>query len=216
MNLPAPVGDATAMLLVLSGLALLGTSRIGSGIRLVALQGALLAVIILAGRAELGVGRTLALAGGTLVLKCAVFPWLLLRAQREVGVQQELQPFVSYQFSVTAGVVLLGVAVWLSARLAVLPLAHSLGLTVGLFLIFVGLFVLVSRRIAIGQVLGYIVLENGIALFGLTVAGHEPLLIELGILLDVFVAVFVMGIAIVHINREFDHIDVDRLTALRD
>ena len=88
--------------------------------------------------------------------------------------------------------------------------------SVGLFLIFVGLFVLVSRRIAIGQVLGYIVLENGIALFGLTVAGHEPLLIELGILLDVVVGVFVMGIAIVHINREFDHIEVDRLATLRD
>jgi hydrogenase-4 component E len=216
MNLPAPVGDATAVLFVLSGLALLGTSRIGSSIRLVALQGALLAVIILAGRVELGASRTLALAGGTLLLKCGVFPWLLLRAQREAGVHQELQPYVSYQLSVTGGVVLLGVAVWLSARLPVVLLAHALGLTVGLFLIFVGLFVLVSRRLAIGQVLGYIVLENGIALFGLTVAGHEPLLIELGILLDVFVAVFVMGIAIVHINREFDHIEVDRLTALRD
>jgi len=216
MNAAVPGGDAAAVLLVLSGLALLGTSRIRSGIRLVALQGALLAVILLAAPGELATIRALALAGATLVLKSAVFPWLLLRAQREARVQEELQPFVGYQFSMAAGVVLLGVAVWLSDRLAVPPLAHSLDLTVGLFLIFVGLFVLVSRRIAVGQVLGYIVLENGIALFGLTVAGHEPLLIELGILLDVFVAVFVMGIAIVQINREFDHIEVDRLTALRD
>jgi len=216
MNTSIPGGEAAAVLLVLSSLALLGTSRIRSGIRLVATQGALLAVILLADPGELPTIRLLALAAATLVLKSAVFPWLLLRAQREARVQEELQPFVGYQFSIAAGVVLLGVAVWLSDRLTVPPLAHSLDLTVALFLIFVGLFVLVSRRIAIGQVLGYIVLENGIALFGLTVAGHEPLLIELGILLDVFVAVFVMGIAIVHINREFDHIEVDRLTALRD
>jgi hydrogenase-4 component E len=216
MNATVSEGEAAAVLLVLSGLALLGTGRIGSGIRLVALQGALLAIITLAGAGELATTRSLALAGATLLLKSAVFPWLLVRAQREARVHEELQPFVGYQFSITGGVAMLGVAVWLSDRLAVPPLAHSLDLTVGLFLIFVGFFVLVTRRIAIGQVLGYIVLENGIALFGLTVAGHEPLLIELGILLDVFVAVFVMGIAIVHINREFDHIEVDRMAALRD
>ena len=79
-----------------------------------------------------------------------------------------------------------------------------------------GLLVLVTRRIALGQVLGYIALENGIALFGLAVAEQQPLLVELGILLDVFVGVFVMGIAIAHINREFDHIEVDQLAALRD
>ncbi len=216
MNVSVLGSDAAAVLLVLSGLALLATGRIGSGIRLVALQGALLATIVLAGPGELATVRSLVLAGATLLLKSAVFPWLLVRAQRAASVHEELQPFVGYQFSITSGVVLLGLAVWLSDRLAVPPLGPSLELTVGLFLIFVGLFLLVSRRIAIGQVLGYIVLENGIALFGLTVAEHEPLLIELAILLDVFVAVFVMGIAIVHINREFDHIEVDRLAELRD
>jgi hydrogenase-4 component E len=208
--------DAAAVLLVLSGLALLGTGRIGAGIRLVAMQGTLLAVIAIAGQGELATAWSFTLAGATLLLKGAVFPRLLERARREARVVEELEPFVSYQFSLTSGVALLAVAVWLSHRLAVPAPAESLNLTVGLFLIFSGLFILVSRRLALGQVLGYIVLENGIALFGLTVAGREPLLIELGILLDVFVAVFVMGIAITHINREFDHIEVDRLTALRD
>jgi len=215
-DVTGPIAEAAGALLVLTALAVLGTSRIRTAIALVALQGALLAVVILVEPGELASGRSLALAGGTLALKSVVFPRLLLRAQREARVQQELQPFVSYPFSITSGVLLLGVAVWLTDRMTVPPLAHSLDLSVGLFLIFAGLFVLVSRRIAVGQVLGYIMLENGIALFGLTVAGHEPVLIELGILLDVFVAVFVMGIAIVQINREFDHIEVDRLAALRD
>ena len=216
MTEAAPVADAAALLLVLSSLALLGTRTITSSIRLVALQGAFLALTIVATPEGLATLRPIALAASTLVLKGGVFPWLMTRAQKQAGVHEELQPFIGYQAAMASGVLLLGIAVWLAERLAVPPLEHSLGLVVGLFLIFVGLFTLVSRRIAIGQVLGYIVLENGIALFGFTVAGHEPLLIELGILLDVFVGVFVMGIAIVHINREFDHIEVDRLAALRD
>jgi hydrogenase-4 component E len=66
------------------------------------------------------------------------------------------------------------------------------------------------------QVLAYLVLENGIYTFGVGVVAGTPMIVELGILLDVFVAVFVMGIAIFHINREFDHIDADQLTMLRD
>jgi hydrogenase-4 component E len=64
--------------------------------------------------------------------------------------------------------------------------------------------------------LGYLVLENGIYIFGVTLVRDQPWLVETGILLDVFVAVFVMGIAIFHISREFDHMDVDQLTVLKD
>ena len=90
----------------------------------------------------------------------------------------------------------------------VLPLA--------MFNIMIGLFAIVSRRKALTQVLGYLVMENGIYAFGLAFALNEPLLVGLGILLDAFMAVFVMGITIFHISREFDHMDTDRLSALRD
>ena len=64
--------------------------------------------------------------------------------------------------------------------------------------------------------LGYLTLENGVYAFGAAVALQMPILVELGILLDVFVGVFVMGIAIFHISRQFDHIDTDRLVSLSD
>ena len=80
----------------------------------------------------------------------------------------------------------------------------------------VGLFVIISRKKALTQVLGYLVLENGIYAFGVGIAQSAPLIVELGVLLDVFVAVFVMGITIFHINRQFDHIDTDRMAFLRD
>ena len=87
---------------------------------------------------------------------------------------------------------------------------------VAFFSIFAGLFLIVSRKRAVNQVLGFLVLENGIYTFGVGVAARTPLLVEVGVLLDVFVAVFVMGITIFHINREFDHIDTDRLSTLKD
>jgi hydrogenase-4 component E len=78
-----------------------------------------------------------------------------------------------------------------------------------------GLFLIIARKKALTQILGYLVLENGIYTFGAALTEHQPVLIELGILLDIFAAVLVMGIAIFHINREFDHIDTDKLSGLR-
>jgi hydrogenase-4 component E len=78
------------------------------------------------------------------------------------------------------------------------------------------LFLIISRKRAVSQVLGFLVLENGVYTFGVGLAPHTSLLVEAGVLLDVFVAVFVMGITIFHINREFDHIETNRLNTLRD
>lgn len=96
------------------------------------------------------------------------------------------------------------------------PGVPQLLIPVAFFTILVGLFGIVTRRKAVSQVLGYLVLENGIFAFGAVALRKAQLLVEMGILLDVFVAVFVMGIAIFRINREFDHIDADRLASLKE
>jgi hydrogenase-4 component E len=86
---------------------------------------------------------------------------------------------------------------------------------VAFFTIMSGLFLIISRKKALTQVLGYLDQENGIYAFGVALVRQQPMLVELGILLDIFVAVFVMGIAMFHINREFDSIDTDQLSRLR-
>ena len=78
-----------------------------------------------------------------------------------------------------------------------------------------GFLILVSRRQAITQVVGYLMLENGVFMFGQTLIREMPFAAELAILLDLLVGVFVMGIAIYHISREFEHLDTERLTRLR-
>jgi hydrogenase-4 component E len=80
----------------------------------------------------------------------------------------------------------------------------------------VGLLVLTTRNKALSQVVGYLVLENGIFLFGLSQVERVPFLVELGVLLDIFVGIFIMGIVVFHINRAFDSQDSTRLTELAD
>ena len=79
-----------------------------------------------------------------------------------------------------------------------------------------GFLLLTTRRKAITQVVGYLILENGIFVMGLTLLEAMPFLVEIGVLLDLFVGIFVMGIIINHINREFSSLDTARLSALKE
>ena len=205
------------VLVVLTNLKLLGSSRLGASIRVVAAQGVALGLLpILVHWREMSVYFTL-LAAGTIAIKGAVFPWLLFRAIREAEIAREIEPYVGYAASLVAGVAALGASFSLCTRLPVPENITSPWLVpVSFFSIFAGLFLIVSRKRAVNQVLGFLVLENGIYTFGVGVAVKTPFLVEAGVLLDVFVAVFVMGITIFHINREFDHIDTDRLSTLKD
>jgi hydrogenase-4 component E len=208
--------DAAIALVVLSNLRLLGTSRLAACIRIVAFQGIILGLLPILFHADHLTLRVVLQATASMITKGVVFPWLLTRAVRGADVRREIDPIVGYTPSLLVGGALLGVALWLGWRLPLpVPAGSQFMIAVSLFTIMAGLFMIIARRMAITQVLGYLAMENGIYTFGLAFAEKEPLLVEMGILLDVFVAVFVMGIMIYHINREFDHIDTDRLSELR-
>jgi hydrogenase-4 component E len=74
----------------------------------------------------------------------------------------------------------------------------------------------VSRKKAVSQVLGFLMLENGVFVFGLLLSDVMPVMVEAGVLLDLLAAVFVMGIVMFHIHREFSSLDTEKLTALKD
>src|SRR5664280_1111085 len=209
--------DIILILLVLTHLRLLGASRLGASIRTVAVQGILLGVLALLAHHDHLTAAVLVVALGGMAVKGVVFPWLLFRALREAEVEREVEPFVGPILSLLAGVAGLGAALWLARRLPLPEPPHSsLLVAVALFSILVGLFLIITRKKAISQVLGFLVMENGIYAFGVGLVLESPLLGELGVLLDVFVAVIVMGSVIFHISREFDHIDTHELTSLRD
>ena len=217
--------DVLMVLLVLLNLRLLASSRLAACIRTVAMEGIAMGLLPLLlvwnqtseGEVEPSVsGGLIFLAAASVLTRGVLFPRLLLKAQRDANVRREAEPFLSYPLSILAGVLTLVLSFWLSGRLP-LPIADSppLLVPVALSTILVGLLVIGSRRLAINQVLGYIVMENGIYVLGLSLVREIPALVEMGVLLDAFVAVFVMSIVTHHISREFDHIDADQMDSLK-
>jgi hydrogenase-4 component E len=208
--------ELATVLLFLTNLVMLGSSELGGCIRVVAIQGILLGIFTLIARVDALSVRLIILGVVSMGLKGFVFPFLLSRDIREAKVRREVEPFVGYAASIVAGLVMLAASMLIAARFPEFsPTSSPFVIPVALSTVFTGLFLVVSRRKALTQVIGYLVFENGIYMFGVFAAGEIPFLVELGVLLDVFVAVFVMGIAINHINREFDHIDADQLSSLK-
>jgi len=213
MERPAEV---VLLLVLMTNFAVLVTGRLSACIRIMAWQGALLALMPLATGALSGFHLAL-LTVGTLVIKAIVLPRVLNWAIREAAVRRELEPALGPIASVLLGLAAVGVAFGVATRLP-----HAAGhpvegvVPVSLASLMMGLVVLTTRRKALSLVIGYLMLENGIYLFGLTLAGDIPLLVELGVLLDVFVGVFIMGLVVFQINRELETLDSRRLTELRD
>ncbi len=220
MAVPYVWSDVFFVLLILTNFLLLGSSRLGVYIRLSAFQGIALGVLPVATHLDASPQRIALLAGlglFTAALKGVIFPLLLIRAMRMANVRRELEPFVGYTSSMVLGLAALIASVRLGQRLpAPGPSFSSLAVPVAIFTLLVGLFLIVSRRKALTQVLGYLVLENGIFALGVTLVAEVSILVELGVLLDIFVAVFVMQIAVYHISHEFDSTDVNRLATLKD
>jgi hydrogenase-4 component E len=209
--------DTLIALVIFTNLRLLGSSRLGASIRTVAVQGVLLGLFPVFTHFGRMSARVLVIGGVGIALKGAVFPWLLFRALRGAKVRREVEPFIGYVSSILLGMVAFGLSLWIATRLPLPdPEVSPLLVPAAFTTLMVGLLVIVSRKKALSQALGYLVFENGIYAFGVGVAYEAPVLVELGVLLDVFVAVFVMGIAIFHISREFDSIDTTRLSTLRD
>lgn len=211
--------NAAYVLLILATLALFGSSRLRFGIRALAFQGAVVGLIALLLPRHVMTTRLVVIVVVATILDTIVFPILLLRALRTARVEREASPPVGYTASILIGVGLLTLCLW-GVRFGGLRLPHEganpLELPIAAFLLLSGLFLIVARNNALNQVVGYLVLENGIFLAGLSTAMEVPFLIEMGILLDVFIMVMVMGVALFHISRTFDTIEVGGMTALTD
>ncbi len=196
----------------------LGVSRIRGVINAVALQGMLLGTFPLLVHPEIGL-RGIALVIVTIGLKGFVIPAFLVHAMREANIQHEVKPVVNYMSSLLLGAIGTGLAMVFSFS-DTLPLAKEhtdlLLVPASLATVWTGFLMLTTRRKAIMQVLGYLLLENGIFLFGLLLLEAMPFLVEVGVLLDLFTGVFVMGIIIYHINREFDSMSTEYLSELKE
>jgi hydrogenase-4 component E len=154
--------DMIMVLLVLTNLMLLGSSRLTGCIRLIAIQGIVLGLLpLMIHNSTIG-AHVIILSVAAIAMKAVVFPWLLFRALRDADVRREVEPFVGYTLSVIIGVSAFVGSVWVSTKLPVVNAEQSsLVVPVALAMVLIGLFIIISRRKALAQVLGYLVLENG-------------------------------------------------------
>jgi hydrogenase-4 component E len=153
-----------------------------------------------------------------LVLKGIAIPWLLLRAIREVRIRREVEPLIGFVPTLILGALVTTAAFIFADFLPLLAQhqPHGLFIPTALATLFAGFLLLMTRRKAITQVLGYLMLENGIFIFGILLSAAMPMMVEAGVLLDLLVAVFVMGIVMNQINREFSTLNTELLSALKE
>lgn len=195
---------------------LLATGRMRASIRLVSIQGFLLGVVPVIIGITQGISQeiiVISLAG--IVLRGIIFPRLLHRSVIDTGVDREEHPIVGYIASLLIMVVFLLTSLWVGSKLAFLAPKSALMIPVALATIFAGTFMIVGRRIAIMQIIGYILIENGIYCFGLMLVEKVPFLVELGVLTDAVVAVLVMTNASKKLHKVFDHMDTRNLDSLK-
>ena len=182
------ISDLLLLLAIVLDLAVVASSRLNGCIRASALQGLVLGLLPIAFLWE-GSGvnpvHAVVLAAALLILKAVVIPSLLLRAVREADVRREVEPFVSLHLSLMLATLLVGISFGLSTVLVLPHPAPSVVVVpAALATLLTGFLVLVSRRQAVTQVVGYLLLENGVAIFGQTLTRAIPFAAELAILLD--------------------------------
>lgn len=211
----SPYLDSLLVLLLLTNMAALGVSSLVSLIRIAALQGVILGLAMLL--VHTPDWHVVLVAAVAILMKTLVIPALLMRAMREVKIRHEVEPLVGFIPSLLLGAAGTGLVVVFASSLPLAPQhAGSLLVPTSLATFFAGFLILTTRRKAITQVVGYLILENGIFVFGMLLLEAMPFLVEIGVLLDLFVGIFVMGIILNHIRREFDSLDTQRLVALKE
>jgi len=155
-------------------------------------------------------------AAGLLLVKGIAIPAVLRTTQRRVGIQPQIAPYVNTQTSLLiAGLLVVFAYVLARPWMLVSTLPTREGLPVAMAILFVSLFIIVSRRKAITQVIGFLMLENAIALLAAVGTHGVPLLVEIGVFLDALMGFLVMQIFVYQIHETFDSIDVDQLTRLK-
>ncbi len=192
-----------------------GISRLASLFKALAVQTLLLAAIAWMVGWQQHIVQYLVLAGVVLAVKAIAIPAYLSWSARRLAVHRDTGVFLHPTLALLCGCAILMTGFFLAPQLAV-PSPGKIGAAgMALSLLMIGMLLMMTRRLALSQVVGFLVMENGIFLYGLTQIHGMPLTLEMGVILDILVGVMVAGIVIFRLNRSFEHIDVTQLRGLR-
>ena len=214
----AMVIDFAAGGLVLAAVLVVWRRDLRAIVRLLAWQGIALAAIPVANGIHHGHAELVAVGLAAAVLRGGVLPWLLARAtSAEPQEQREATPLVNTASSLLIAAALTVAAFGIARPLVNLaPSATTSAVPAAFAVILIALFVMVTRRHALSQAAGFLMLDNGIAAAAFLLTAGVPLIVELGVSLDVLFAVIVIGVLTGRLRRAFGGADLDQLRELRD
>jgi len=205
-----------AAMLLLVVFAMLAQRRILSLIKLFALQGALLALSTFIVAWSTGQHHLYYSAGLTLLLKVLLLPWLLHRLINRLNVRWDVETLINIPTTMLVGIVLVIFAFNLAAPISQLAEGITRGLIgIALASVLLSLLMMLTRRKAVSQVVAFLSLENGLFFAATSATQGMPLVVELGIGLDVLVATFIFGIFFFQIRETFDSLDITHMERLK-
>lgn len=206
-----------AALVLFASFVLLAQARLVAAIHAFAWQGALVAAVTLVVAAASASPHLYFSALLTLILKVLLIPWMLHRLVRRLALERHLETLDYPALVVMAAVALVIFSYWLVLPIVQQELAFTRNIVaISLAVVLIGLLMMVSRRQAVAQVLGFMSMENGLFLAAVSATGGMPLVVELGVAFDVLVAMILFGIFFFQIRQSIDSLDVDRLNRLTE
>lgn len=195
---------------------MVGQKALFTAIRLYGVQSLLLAVIAATIAMSSGRYELFFTAALTLVLKGVLIPWFLMRVIDRIGIHREIEPFLNIPTSllVCLGLTVIGYRVSTGFAEGASGASHGL-IGAALSMLLIGLFLMVTRKKAITQILALLTVENAVFLVAVGVTSGMPLVVELGISFDVILAVLILGVLVHRIVDRFESMDVSRLSKLK-
>ncbi len=219
MNLPlsAQLIHLFAALLLLLAFAMLTQRRILSLINLFALQGVVLVLSTLVVAYSTNQSHLYYSALLTLVLKVLLLPWIMHRLIRALNVRWDVETLINIPATMLIGIVLVIFAFNLAtpiSQIAGTVTKSTIGIATACILL--AFLMMITRRKAVSQVIGFLAMENGLFLAATSATYGMPMVVELGIALDVLVATLLFGVFFFHIRETFESLDIHHLEKLKE
>jgi hydrogenase-4 component E len=209
--------NTCAALLLLISFAMLAQRRVVTMVNLLALQGVLLCIATTLLAIRTGKSHLFVSAFLTLALKAVVLPLLLHRLIRRLQVYWDSDPLLNIPSTMLVGLVVVVFAFALAQPIAALGSTASRGtLGIAVAVIFLAFITMITRRKAMSQVVGFLSMENGLFFGAMSATYGMPMVVELGIALDVLVAVLVLGVFFFQIREQFDSLDLHHFESLKE
>jgi hydrogenase-4 component E len=217
ITVAAQINSFLAALILLSAFGMLAQRRMNGLIHLFAWQGLFLSISTaivgyVADQHHLYISSLL-----TLTLKVILLPYILHVLMRRLKIQKEVETVVNVPMTMLIGIALVIFSYHLMAPVRELStLVTRSTLAVALATVMIGLLMMITRRHAVTQIIGFLALENGLFFAATSATYGMPLVVELGVALDVLIAAFIFGIFFFHIHTTFDSLDVEQMARLKE